>query len=112
MANQDMLFTSRLGARFIARSYRGRGALVRQLSFYGPVSLYLGILLLFFYQGAKGLIFAPHSLFGKKIEFERKKLKVFFQLSQNASFSVVYGLLRNACFLCVLPFCHWFINQE
>jgi len=78
MANQDMLFTSRLGARFIARSYRGHGALVRQLSFYGPVSLYLGILLVFFYQGAKGLNFAPHSLFGKKIKFHNREIKKSF----------------------------------
>ena len=43
----------RLGARCIARPLsRSPGALVRQLSFYGPVSLYLGILFIFGFQGA------------------------------------------------------------
>ena len=43
----------RLGARLIARPHSwSRGALVRQLPFYGPVSLYLGILFMFTFQGA------------------------------------------------------------
>ena len=112
MANQDMLFTSRLGARFIARSYRGRGALVRQFSFYGPVSLYLGILLVFFYQGATGAKFAPHSLFGKKIKFAPKLIKKIFQLPQNRHFSVVNCHGSFLDFRRILSFRHWFIDQE
>lgn len=46
--------SSRLGAGFIARPLAwSHGAPVRQLSFYGPVSVYLGIQFLFFFQGAR-----------------------------------------------------------
>ena len=43
-----MLYIFRLGAECIARPLAwSPGASVRQLSFYGPVSLYLGILFIF-----------------------------------------------------------------
>ena len=48
-----MLYLFRLGAECIAHPLAwSHGASVRQLSFYGPVSLYLGILSLFGFQGA------------------------------------------------------------
>lgn len=48
-----MLYLFRLGAECIAHPLVwSHGASVRQLSFYGPVSLYLGILSLFGFQGA------------------------------------------------------------
>ena len=48
MANRNMLYIFRLGAEWIARPLAwSPGASVRQLSFYGPVRLYLGILFVF-----------------------------------------------------------------
>ena len=53
MANRNMLYLFRLDAECIAHPLAwSHGASVRQLSFYGPVSLYLGILSLFGFQGA------------------------------------------------------------
>ena len=50
---KDMLYPFRLGAECVAHPLVwSHGASVRQLSFYGPVSLYLGILSLFGFQGA------------------------------------------------------------
>ena len=54
MANRNMLYIFRLGAEWIARPLAwSPGASVRQLSFYGPVRLYLGIRFVFCFQAAR-----------------------------------------------------------
>ena len=65
MANRNMLYLFRLGAEYIAHPLAwSHGASVRQLSFYGPVSLYLGILSLFGFQGATEAV-----CFGAKVKY-------------------------------------------
>ena len=79
MANRKMLYPFRLGARFIARPLSwSLGALVRQLSFYGPVSLCLGILFYLVFKEHERLNLSSHPLFGKKSAGGRKNIKKIF----------------------------------
>ena len=69
-----MLYIFRLGAECIARPLAwSPGASVRQLSFYGPVSLYLGILFVFGFQGAREADLALSFLIWEKSKASQPK---------------------------------------